>query len=75
MDMVVKKYEEMWMEMLEEVELIRDQTRGELTGAATQMRSVQEALVGPVDENEQGRGSDYQHSKQEQQQTRSKRKT
>ena len=33
------------MEMLKEVELIRDQTRGELTGAATRMRSVQEALA------------------------------
>ena len=45
MDMVVKNCEEIKKDMTREVELIRDQTRGELTGAATQMRSVQEALA------------------------------
>ena len=44
-DMVVKKCEEMQKEMITEVDLMRDQTRGELTGGATQMMSVQKALA------------------------------
>ena len=45
MEMVSKKCEEMKREMLVEVETIRDQTRGELVGAATQMRTLQEAMI------------------------------
>ena len=45
MEMVTKKCEEMKREMLVEVETIRDQTRGELEGAAIQMRTLQEAMT------------------------------
>ena len=44
-EMVTKKCEEMKREMLVEVETIRDQTRGELEGAAIQMRTLQEAMA------------------------------
>ena len=44
MEMVSKKCEEMKREMLAEVETIREQTRGELSGAALQMRTLQEAV-------------------------------
>ena len=45
MEMVTKKCEEMKRAMLVEVETIRDQTRGELEGAAIQMRTLQEAMT------------------------------
>ena len=45
-DMVVRRCDEMKKETIKDVEWIRDPTRGEFTGAATQMRSVQEALGG-----------------------------
>ena len=45
MEMVTKKCEEMKREMLVEVETIWDQTRGELDGAAIQMRTLQEAMT------------------------------
>ena len=44
-EMVSKKCEEMKREMLVEVETIRDQTTGELAGAAMQMRTLQEAMT------------------------------
>ena len=44
MEMVSKKSEEMMREMLAEVETIREQKRGELSGAALQMRTLQEAV-------------------------------
>ena len=40
-----KNCEEMKQEMLKVVETIRDQTRGEPSVAATQMRTLQEAMV------------------------------
>ena len=43
MDMVAQKCED--MKMLKDVETVRDQTRGELSRAATQMRTMQEAMV------------------------------
>ena len=52
MEMVIKKCEEMEREMLVEVETIRDRTRGELEGAAIQMRTLQEAMT-----NQQGKMS------------------
>ena len=45
MVVVSKKCEEMKREMLAEVETIRDQTRGDLAGAAMQMRTLQEAMT------------------------------
>ena len=45
MEMVSKKSEEMKREMMAEVETIREQTRGELAGAALQMRTIQEAVT------------------------------
>ena len=45
MEMVTKKCEEMKREMLVEVETIREQTRGELEGAAVQMGTLQEAMT------------------------------
>ena len=45
MEMVTKKCEEMKREMLVGVETLRDQARGELEGAAIQMRTLQEAMA------------------------------
>ena len=45
MEMVTKKCEEMKREILVEVGTILDQTRGELAGAAIQMRTMQEAMT------------------------------
>ena len=45
MEMVEKKCEEIKREMRAEVETIRDQTRGELSGAALQMRTIQDAVT------------------------------
>ena len=45
MEMVTKKCEEIKREMLAEVETIREQTRGELSGAAMKMSTTQEAVT------------------------------
>ena len=45
LEMVTKKCQEMKREMLVKVETIRDQTRGELEGAAIQMRTLKKAMT------------------------------